>query len=153
MSIKQDKQEDGDTDCKLCLRDPPGRCCSWSVQGCWMVASGDRGSSAGWRQSPYVRVWPPALRSAAFAPQTSDSTRHTSPPHSCEGKTKGSQTKKNDLRPRWSRGSVTGFGRLTSGQRCVAGTVSGTKGNVVEEGTEPHIETTAASTTHRGGGE
>lgn len=28
--------------------------------------------------------------------------------------------------------------------------MSGTKGNVVEEGTEPHIETTAASTTRRG---
>lgn len=117
-----------------------------------MVANGDRGSSAGWRQSPYVRAWPPALRSAAFAPQTSDSTRHTSPPRSCEGRAKGLQTKRNDFRPRWSHGSVTGFGRLTSGQRCVAGTVSGTKGNVVEEGTEPHLETTAASTTDRGGG-
>lgn len=37
------------------------------------------------------------------------------------------------------------------GQHYVAGTVSGTTGNVVGEETEPHTETTAASTTDRGG--
>ena len=40
---------------------------------------------------------------------------------------------------------------LTLGQRYVAGTAWGTKGNVVEGGTEPRTETTAASTTGRGG--
>lgn len=37
------------------------------------------------------------------------------------------------------------------GQHYVAGTVSGTTGNVAEEGTAPHRETTAASTAGRGG--
>lgn len=57
-----------------------------------MAVNGGRGSSAGWRQSPYAKAWPPALHSAAFAPQTSDSTLHTSPPHSCVEKKKGMQT-------------------------------------------------------------
>lgn len=50
-----------------------------------------------------------------------------------------------------NHGSATGFRHLTLGLHCVAGTVSGTKESVVEEGTEPHTETTAASTTGRGG--
>lgn len=50
-----------------------------------------------------------------------------------------------------NHGSATGFRHLTLGLHCVEGTVSGTKGSVVEEGTEPHTETTAASTTGRGG--
>lgn len=47
--------------------------------------------------------------------------------------------------------TATAFVRLAWGRHCVAGTVSDTKGNVVEEGTEPHTETTAANTTGRGG--
>lgn len=92
-----------------------------------MAVNGGRGSSAGWRQSPYAKAWPPALHSAAFAPQTSDSTLHTSPPHSFVEKKKGMQTKKktaselvlvtlqffcHTLR---NQGSATGFGRLTVG--------------------------------------
>lgn len=38
------------------------------------------------------------------------------------------------------------FWQLTLGRRCVAGTVSGTTGNVVEEGRERRTETAAAST-------
>jgi len=36
---------------------------------------------------------------------------------------------------------------FTWGQHCAAGTVSGTRGNAVEEGTAPHRETAAANTT------
>lgn len=130
-----------------------------------MAVNGGMGSSAGWRLSPYVRVWPPALHSAAFAPLTSDSTLHTSPPRSCVKKWHGDVkqysetcsilfcwvTLKFFYGPSRNQGSATGVRQLTLGQHCVAGTVSGTRGNVVEEGTKPHRETTAASTTGRVG--
>lgn len=64
----------------------PGRCCSWNELGCWTAANGGKDSSAGWRWSPFVMAWLPAPRSEEFAPQTSDSTPHTSPPHCCVGK-------------------------------------------------------------------
>lgn len=67
----------------VCVCVLPDMCCSWSGLGCWRAGSDGRGSSAGWRRSPSVRVWLLSLRSAAFSPQTSDSTRRTFPLHSC----------------------------------------------------------------------
>lgn len=54
-----------------------------------MGVNGGMGSSAKSRRSPSVRVWPPALHSAAFAPPTFDNTQHTSPPRSCVEKFDG----------------------------------------------------------------
>lgn len=57
-----------------------------------MEVNGGKGFSAGWRQSPYAKVWPPALHFAVFAPQTSGSTPHTFPPHFCvENKSEGDE--------------------------------------------------------------
>lgn len=63
-----------------------------------MAVNGGTGFSAGWRRSPSVKVWPPALHSAVFAPQTSDSKPRTSPPHSCV-ETRCEQCIKNCSRP------------------------------------------------------
>lgn len=93
-----------------------------------------------------MRVWPGALRSAASAPPSAGSRRRTSPPRSWVHSESAIQTP-----GIWCVCFLSQVSEpLTSGRRAVAGTVSGTTGDVAEGGTEPRTETAAASTA--GGG-